>query len=141
MMKRRARPVKAYSHLENLPLCKHRGGTSFRKSRPNRWPPINADKRGLKTDDLSAFIRVHRRPEIVFHQPLQPVKGGCRQDCLPHKPCPFTKFFERAFGIPMPFRGLPSVNGKLAVDTIRFASSCSGEVRMFVPLTPIRCLH
>src|SRR5258707_141046 len=54
---------------------------------------------------------------------------------------PFTKFFERAFGIPMPFRGLPSVNGKLAVDTIRFASSCSGEVRMFVPLTPIRCLH
>src|SRR5258708_10841709 len=53
----------------------------------------------------------------------------------------FHEFFETAFGIPMPFRGLPSVNGKLAVDTIRFASSCSGEVRVFVPLTPIRCLH
>src|SRR5258708_5238219 len=53
----------------------------------------------------------------------------------------FHEFFEKAFGIPMPFRGLPSVNGKLAVDTIRFASSYSGEVRMFVPLTPIRCLH
>ena len=31
---------------------------------------MNTDKRGLKANDLSAFISVHRRPKIVLQQPL-----------------------------------------------------------------------
>src|SRR5260370_4370903 len=34
---------------------------------------MNTDRRGLKANDLSAFISVNRRPEIVFHQPPMPV--------------------------------------------------------------------
>jgi hypothetical protein len=30
------------------------------------WPLMNADERGLKTEFLSVFIGVHRRPEWIF---------------------------------------------------------------------------
>jgi len=30
------------------------------------WPPMNTDKRGLKTRFLSVFICVHRRPKSIF---------------------------------------------------------------------------
>src|SRR5258708_35876336 len=46
---------------------------------------MNADKRRLKTNDLSAFIGVHRRPEFFFQHRLKPVP--------PLFP-PFTQFFN-----------------------------------------------
>jgi hypothetical protein len=38
-------------------------------------PPMNADKRRLKTHNLSAFICVYQRPICLFQQP---VRGGVR---------------------------------------------------------------
>src|SRR5258706_7214689 len=115
MMKRRTRSVKARTWW-------HSGFAENVGQVGNLRPIVNRPAEAFEKLTTGRFPIGHRMPSC----PTSHVLSQSLSNALSASPAlPRTAVRQR----------------QLAVDTIRFASSYSGEVTMFVPLTPIRCLH